>query len=70
MGVWQSYRLRIQRKRWRIRALRKRRELRSVINRTELIRPSDLLLFATLRNEEIRLPFFLSITAISGSTIS
>jgi hypothetical protein len=59
VGVWQSYRLRIQRKRWRIRALRKRRELRSVINRTELIRPSDLLLFATLRNEEIRLPFFL-----------
>lgn len=59
MGAWQAYRLRVQRKRWRIRAFRKRRELRPVANRTDLIRPSDILLFSTQRNEGIRLPYFL-----------
>ncbi|APE45176.1 glycosyl transferase family 2 [Sulfitobacter alexandrii] len=59
MGVLQSYWLRIQRKRWRIRALRKRRELKRVANRTGQIRPDDLLLFCTQRNEGIRLPYFL-----------
>ncbi|WP_299152789.1 glycosyltransferase family 2 protein [uncultured Tateyamaria sp.] len=59
MGAWQSYRLRLQRKRWRIRAFRKRRELGRVVNRTEQIRPSDLLCFSTLRNELVRLPYFL-----------
>ncbi|WP_189367288.1 glycosyltransferase family 2 protein [Tateyamaria omphalii] len=59
MGAWQSYRLRLQRKRWRIRAFRKRRELSRVANRTSQIRPNDLLCFSTLRNEAIRLPFFL-----------
>ncbi|MBY6113793.1 glycosyltransferase family 2 protein [Mameliella alba] len=51
--------MRVQRKRWRIRAFRKRRELRPVANRTDLIRPSDILLFSTQRNEGIRLPYFL-----------
>ncbi|MCM2561868.1 glycosyltransferase family 2 protein [Lutimaribacter sp. EGI FJ00015] len=59
MGVWQSYRLRLQRKRWLIRAFRKRRELRSVINRTAQIKPGDILLFSTQRNEVTRLPYFL-----------
>ncbi len=59
MGVWQSYRLRLQRKRWRIRALRKRSELQVVQDRTAQIEPSDILLFSTLRNEHVRLPFFL-----------
>ena len=59
MGVWQSYRLRLQRKRWRIRAFRKRRELRPVADRTAQIKSDDLLVFSTLRNERIRLPFFL-----------
>ncbi|TMM52656.1 glycosyltransferase family 2 protein [Sulfitobacter sabulilitoris] len=59
MGVWQSYRLRLQRKRWRIRAFRKRRELKQVANRTGQIRPEDILLFSTLRNEKVRLPYFL-----------
>ena len=59
MGVWQQYRLRLQRKRWLIRALRKRRELRRVADRTGQIRPGDILLFSTLRNENIRLPYFL-----------
>jgi len=59
LGAWQSYRLRLQRKRWRIRAFRKRRELRPVADRTGQIRPDDLLLFCTQRNERIRLPYFL-----------
>ena len=59
MGAWQSYRLRLQRKRWRIRALRKSRELVPVSDRTATLRPSDLLVFCTQRNEGIRLPYFL-----------
>ncbi|MDK3016924.1 glycosyltransferase family 2 protein [Pseudodonghicola flavimaris] len=59
MGVWQSYRLRLQRQRWRIRAFRKRRELSSVVNRTQKLRGDDILLFSTLRNERVRLPYFL-----------
>jgi hypothetical protein len=51
--------LRLSRKRWRIRAFRKRRELRPVVNRVSQIRPENILLFATLRNEKVRLPFFL-----------
>ena len=59
MGAWQSYRLRLQRKRWRIRAFRKRRELTSVADLTGQIRPDDLLAFSTMRNEAVRLPYFL-----------
>lgn len=59
MGALRSYRLRIQRKRWRIRAFRKRRELARVANRTDRIRKGDILMFSTLRNERVRLPYFL-----------
>lgn len=59
MGALQSYRLRVQRRRWRIRAFRKRRELNSIADRTKHIRRGDILVFSTLRNEKIRLPFFL-----------
>lgn len=59
MGAWQSYRLRLQRKRWRIRAFRKRRELRPVSDRTKQIRPDEILVFCTLRNEKLRLQYFL-----------
>ncbi|WP_420328582.1 glycosyltransferase family 2 protein [Mameliella sp.] len=51
--------MRLQRKRWRIRAFRKRRELRPLSDRTDQIRPSDILLFSTQRNEAVRLPWFL-----------
>jgi hypothetical protein len=57
--VVQRYGLRLQRKRWRLRAFRKRRELKPVSNRTDRIRKTDILLFCTLRNEGIRLPYFL-----------
>ncbi|MFT5786168.1 MAG: hypothetical protein ACI9KK_001522 [Ascidiaceihabitans sp.] len=60
MGAWQSYRLRLQRKRWRFRAFRKRRELSRVANRTDKIREDDILMFCTLRNEKVRLPYFLN----------
>ena len=60
MGVWRSYRLRLQRRRWLIRAFRKRRNLRAIANRTDNIKKSDLLLYSTMRNEGVRLPYFLS----------
>ena len=59
MGAVNSYRLRLQRKKWRIRAFRKRRELSSAVDRTGDIKPNDIIVFSTLRNEKIRLPFFL-----------
>ncbi len=59
MSVGESYRLRLKRKRWLFRAFRKRRELAPVNDRTGTIRPSAILLFCTLRNERIRLPYFL-----------
>ncbi len=49
----------MQRNRGRIRAFRKRRALRPLANRTDQIRPSDILLFSTQRNEGVRLPYFL-----------
>lgn len=42
-----------------VRAIRKRRELHSIADRTKRIKPNDLLLFSTQRNEQVRLPFFL-----------
>ncbi|SMH43745.1 glycosyltransferase family 2 protein [Maritimibacter sp. HL-12] len=60
MGFVRSYQLRWVRKRWRIRALRKRRELSAVVDRTATIKPDDILVMSTLRNERVRLPFFLT----------
>lgn len=59
LGLWEQYRLRLRRKRLLIRALRKALALKPVANRTGQIRRRDVLLFATLRNERIRLPYFL-----------
>ena len=59
MGVWTSYRLRLQRKRWRIRAWRKRHDLKSISNQSGKVKADDILVFSTLRNEKIRLPYFL-----------
>lgn len=59
MSIFSRYRLRLARKRWLFRAFRKRRELKPVAKRTKLIKPADILLFSTLRNERVRLPFFL-----------
>ena len=59
MSIFARYTLRLARKRWRIRAFRKRGELQSVIDRTPQITPDGILLFSTLRNERVRLPYFL-----------
>jgi hypothetical protein len=59
VGIFSQYRLRLARKRWRIRAMRKRHELTLLANRTTDIKPQDILLAATLRNERSRLPYFL-----------
>jgi len=50
----------MERRRWQIRAVRKRRELSAVTDRTALIAPTGVLAFVTLRNEKLRLPFFLN----------
>jgi len=52
--------MRVQRKRRILRALCKTRELRAVQNNTGQIRPEDILLVSTVRNEKIRLPYFLN----------
>lgn len=59
MSILTSYMLRLQRKRCKIRAFRKRRELVAVRDRTASIKPHDILLFCTFRNEDVRLPYFL-----------
>ena len=54
-----QYRLRLKRKHALWRAFRARRDLRSVQDNTAAIRPDDILLVCTLRNEHVRLPYFL-----------
>lgn len=58
--LWVAYRLRWKRRRLLLRALRKRHQLDRVIDRTGQVEPDQILLFATLRNEVERLPFFLA----------
>lgn len=60
MSAIEKYGLRLERKRRLIRAFRRgRQDLRPVHDRTRCIKRNDILLFATIRNEAIRLPFFL-----------
>lgn len=59
MRAVQRYKLRLERKRFLIRAWRKARDLLLVADRTDQIKRHDLLCFVTLRNEKIRLPYFL-----------
>ncbi len=59
MSVIESYRLRLRRKRSQLRARLRRRDLKPVTDRTRAIRRPDILLFCTLRNERVRLPYFL-----------
>ncbi|WP_283176273.1 glycosyltransferase family 2 protein [Gemmobacter sp. 24YEA27] len=60
MSLTGSYRLRLRRKRLIGRAMLRSRELRPIALRTDTIRSGAVLLFCTLRNERIRLPWFLS----------
>ncbi len=59
MGLIVSYRMRLRRKRLLLRAFRKRRDLGGVEFRARNLSPSDVLCFIVLRNEKVRLPFFL-----------
>lgn len=54
-----KYRLRWKRRRLLFRALRKRRQLSPVIDRTAQIAPGAILAASTVRNEAVRLPYFL-----------
>ncbi len=57
--AWMRYRLRWKRRRLLYRALRKRRQLKPVSDKTGLIGAGAILGAATVRNEMVRLPFFL-----------
>lgn len=60
MAAWlDAYRLRWKRRRLLGRAIARRRELAAVVDRTADISPDDILCFAVVRNEAIRLPWFL-----------
>ncbi|MFD3188839.1 glycosyltransferase family 2 protein [Sedimentitalea sp. HM32M-2] len=51
--------MRVRRRRRLFRAVRKSRELRTLCDRTDQIAPDDILLFSSIRNEQVRLPYFL-----------
>ena len=59
MSAVRRYGLRLERKRYLVRGWRKCRGLEEVANRTDAIREGDVLCFCTLRNEKIRLKYFL-----------
>lgn len=60
MDLITSYRLRLRRKRLLVRAFRRRRQLTPLTNHMADLRAQPILLFSTLRNERIRLPYFLN----------
>ncbi|MEM6891466.1 MAG: glycosyltransferase family 2 protein [Pseudomonadota bacterium] len=49
----------MERRRCQVRAIRKRLELAIIVDRARQIEPRDVLAFVTIRNELLRLPFFL-----------
>lgn len=59
MKLLEHSKLRRERLRYRLRAFRRRRQLTPVITRTDQITRNDILLFCTVRNERIRLPYFI-----------
>lgn len=52
--------MRLRRKRRLLRCLRKRHQLKPIRDNSAAIRPDDVLLVSIMRNEKIRLPYFLS----------
>lgn len=59
MSIFEAYGMRLRRRRLLARAFLKRRQLATVADRTNRLGPAPILLFSTVRNERIRLPFFL-----------
>ncbi len=60
MSLLDSYRMRLRRKRRLLRCMRKRKDLKAVSNNTSNIRRDTILLMSVVRNEKIRLPYFLA----------
>ncbi len=58
-GLWHAYRLRWKRRRFLFRIWRKRRQIRAVADRTGQITEASILAFVTVRNEIVRLPYFI-----------
>lgn len=58
-GPWAAYRLRWKRRRLLWRGFRKRRQIVAVADRTRAIVPGAVLCFAVVRNEALRLPYWL-----------
>lgn len=58
-GLWTAYRQRWKRRELLWRGFSRRGELAALADRTGSIRPGDILLFSTLRDEAARLPHFL-----------
>jgi len=58
--LWDKFRLRLRRQRLRARAIRKGRALEPVVMRAEGRDAARVLLASTVRNERLRLPYFLS----------
>lgn len=65
-GFRTKLRLRARRQAKLMRALRKSLELRTRVNRTDRIRSGTILAFTTLRNELVRLPYFLDYYRAQG----
>ncbi len=59
MKKWDQYKLRLERKRRRARALRKMRELECLAFKMGNLPKNAVISFTTLRNEFVRLPYFL-----------
>lgn len=59
MSKFEAYGMRLRRRRLLARAFLKRRQLATVADRTRHLRPAPILLFSAVRNERIRLPYFL-----------
>jgi hypothetical protein len=59
VGLFETYRLRLRRKRGHLRAWLRGRELRRVNDRTRGLGADTIYVLSTLRNERIRLPYFL-----------
>lgn len=57
--LWRAYRLRWKRRYLLVRSLRKRKQLTPLLDRTAQIKKTDILLFSTVRNEALRLPWFM-----------
>lgn len=58
--LWLLYKLRWKRRKLLLRALRMRHQLKPVVNQTAQIKPGVIIAAATVRNEIIRLPYFLN----------